>query len=412
MKATLVVLWLISVAVAYGVGHFAALRSDSAAAASIESFRAALDETNPIERSYGFSAFVRSMKEDQLPEAIEALEAERTWLTQDELKLFMLAWARYDAAGAFARVGGWPQGSREMAQAAAVYAWAFYDPEAALDAIEGAGSRFVRVRLQAELVEGWIARPDKQSLSTWIAGLDDGDSKQRYMGKLARALLREDPEVLIAWAESVPAEPDSDFKNLVVLKAMNALAHKHYLRAKTWIEEHAQEVYAQNAGAIVVRNWAQDDPKAALLWGLEALDAEQRDRAVGFSFRPWLQLEPEEAEAWLSTQVPSAALDAAVRLMAWETMGESFPVAMGWAEKIEDPQKRKLSIIDLAQKWLRSDPEAAEAWLASAAIDDEMREKIHTPQAAGRRRAGGPPHLRRRAAAAPAADAEGEAQAQ
>jgi hypothetical protein len=400
MKGILLALWLLTLVAAYSVGHFTATGSPSASVTSVESFRSALAESDPFERSYGFSAFVRSMTEDQLPEAVEAFEAGRAWLSDDEMRLFMLAWARYDAAGAFEQVDAWTEGNRERVQSAAVYAWAFHDPRAALEALNGIKSRFARTRLQTELVNGWSAGADKRGLGEWIASLPDGDAKQRYMGTLSRGLLRDGPEELIAWAEAVPAEPDANFKNLAVLKAMNTLAHKHRPRAVEWIDTHGDQTYAQNAAPVVVRHWSREDPKAALFWGLEFPDPNHRDRAVGYAFPAWLEREPEAAEAWLLAEAPSAALDSAVRIMVRETMSRSFEGAMEWAERIEDPEKREVSIVDLVQKWQRRDAEAAEAWMASADLSDEMRQKIlEGPRAGGgRRRAGGPPHLRRRRA--------------
>jgi hypothetical protein len=402
MRVILVALWLVTLVAAYGAGHYAATGTQTGSVASLESFRSALDETGAIERSYGFSAFLRNLTEDQLPEAIEAFEAERAWLSQEELRLFMLAWARFDAAGAFERVDAWTEGNRDMAQSAAIYAWAFHDPSAALEALGGVKGRLVQRRLRTELVNGWSARADKWDLGEWIATLPEGDAKQRHLGTLARALLRDGPEQLIAWAESVPGKPDGNFKSLAVLKAMNALAHKHYLRAKQWIDEHVDQEYAQNAGPIVVRHWAQHDPKAALLWGLELPGANLRDRAVAYSFPPWLKREPEAAEAWLRAETPSAALDSAVRVMLRQTMSFSFEGAMEWAEKVEDPVKKELHTIDLAQRWRSQDPEAADAWLAGAEVGEETRQKILEGPSPGarRRNPGGPPHLRRRRAAA------------
>jgi hypothetical protein len=340
------------------------------------------------------------MTEDQLPEAVEAFEAGRMSLSDHELRLFMLAWARYDAAGAFAQVNASTEGNRDMAQSAAVYAWAFYEPSAALEALDGIKGRRAKTRLHTELVNGWSTSAHKWDLGEWIATLPESDEKQRYMGTLARGLLREGPEELIAWVESVPAQPDHNFKNLAALKAMNALAHKHHPRAVEWIEKHKDQEYAQKAGPIVVRHWSREDPKAALLWGLEFPDPYKRDVAVGYAFRPWLESEPEAAEAWLQAETPSAVLDSAVRIMIRETMPGSFEGAMEWAERIEDPTKREASIIDLAHKWRRRDAEAADAWMAGADVSDEMRQQIlEGPKTAGRRRrGGGPPGLRRRQA--------------
>jgi hypothetical protein len=393
MKVLLVALWLVTLAAAYGVGQFA---DKGPQTASLESFRSALAETDPIERSYGFNAFVRNMTEDQLPEAIEAFEAGRMWLSQEEMRLFMLVWARYDAAGAFERVDAWTEGDHDMAQSAAMYAWAVHDPSGALEKLEAAKSRSERRRLRAELVNGWAMSTEKWALGEWLATLPEHQGKQRYVGTLSRGLLRDGPEELIAWVESVPEQPDENFKNLAALKAMNTLAHKHYLRAAQWIDEHKDKEYAQNAGPIVVRHWSEEDPKAALLWGLELTDPNKRNTALGYSFRPWMESEPEAAEAWLQAETPSEKLDDAVVMMVRQTMSGSFESAMKWTEKFENPRKRERSIIDVARRWRESDGEAADAWMANADVSEEMREEILKGPSGPSRRPGGPPARRRR----------------
>jgi hypothetical protein len=84
--------------------------------------------------------------------------------------------------------------------------------------------------------------------------------------------------------------------------------------------------------------------------------------------------------------------------MVRETMPGSFEDAMEWAEKQEDPTDRRVSTINVAQKWQRADAEAVDAWMAGADVSDEMRQEIlEGPKPAGRRRArGGPKHMRRR----------------
>jgi hypothetical protein len=400
MRVVLLALWLVTLVAAYGVGQFAASQRQTASAGSMASFRSTLTETDLVERGYAFSAFVRVMTEDQLPEAIEAIEESRAWLSDHEMRQFMLAWARYDAAGAFERVSTWPQGSREMAQSAAIYAWAIHDPRAALEALSGIESRFARTRLRAELANGWSASASKREMGEWIATLPESDARQRYLGALARGLLRDGPDELIAWVETLLEQPDTDFENLAVLKAMNTLAHTHHMRAVAWIDEHRDEESAQKASAAVVRQWSREDPKAALLWSLEVTDPSSRDRSLSYAFRAWLEQEPEAAEAWLRTETPSAKLDSALRILIRETMATTFEGAMAWAQRIADPEKRESNIVDLARKWQRRDAEAAQAWLAGAEIGDEVRQKIaeDPDPTAARRARGGPSQLRRRRA--------------
>ncbi|MDH3521700.1 MAG: hypothetical protein OEM49_14715 [Myxococcales bacterium] len=365
-----------SLAAIFALAHYVVPSAETVRLASPESFHRALDESNDLLRTYRYSAFLRQMTPEQLPGAIADLEAHHLWLTPEDLRLFMLAWARFDPAGAFEHVSNWPDNLRELGLGAAVYAWAFYDPSAALEAIEGLESRATQMQLRHELVAGWSARDETQDLSDWIAALPEGQTRQRYTGRFARQLLRRDPEMLLAWADAVPLDAHDGFKKTAVLKAVNALAQQDYLRAKTWIEGHFGQDYARRVAPVVVRNWAKEDAKAALDWSLTLPDEDDRERAVAQAYRAWLKDTPNEATEWLQAHTPADSLDTALRIAFQNALSDSPERAMHWAERIQDPESRARSVREVAVRWKRQDPEALDAWLASAEITDDLRQTI------------------------------------
>jgi len=394
MKATLAALWLLSLVVVFGIAHFLLPSAEARRLSSSASFRNALDEPNDLLRSYHMSAFLTDMTAAELPDALEALEARRLWLSPEDLRLFTLAWARFDPAGALEHLSTWPESSREMARGAAFYAWAYYDPTAALEALEAVESEREQAQLQYELVAGWSSRPETQDLSDWITALPESQTRQRYAGLYARALLRRGPETLLAWADAVPVDANDGFKATAVLKAAHTLAHQDPLRAKDWIEGQVGQSYAARVAPAVVRQWAKSDPEAALEWSRTLPSAVDRDRAVGQAYRAWLQLAPEEATEWLRANTPSASLDSALRILMQSALNKSPERAMEWAERMETPEKREQSVREAAIRWKRVDSDAMEAWLADAAISDELRQEIiETPT--GPKRPGRQPMARR-----------------
>jgi len=376
MKATLVALWIATLAAAFGLGRYATPGSEAARLTSLDSFRAALDDTDELSRNFAYSAYLLDLTAEELPDALEALEEQRIWLTEGELRMFMLAWGGIDPAAGFEHVDTWPINLREMARAAAFYAWAYHDPDAALAALETLEAKLERQQLRHQLVTGWAARKDKQGLGLWIEGLPKGQARQRYTGILARAYLREDPDALLAWADSVAVDANDGFKATAFLKAANALGHRDPLRARDWVEGQLENDYARRVAPVVVRHWSQRDAKAALDWSRELANQEDRDRSVANAFREWLKDEPKEAKDWLRANTPALDLDSALRVVVQQTSPKSMERAMEWAERTADPEKREQSVTELALRWRRQDQEAADAWLAEAEISDEARQKI------------------------------------
>jgi hypothetical protein len=394
MRATVAALWLLSLVAVFGIAHYWVPSAEARRLASIASFRSALDEPNDLVRTYRMSAFLQGMTAAELPDALQALEARHLWLSPEDLRLFTLAWARFDPAGALARLSTWPENARDMARGAAIYAWAYYDPSAALKAVEAVESKPERAQLQYELVAGWSSRDQIQDLSDWITALPEGQTRQRYAGSYARALLRRGPEALLAWADAVPVDANDGFKATAVLKAAHTLAHQDPLRAKDWIEGQLDQSYARHVAPAIVRLWAKSDPKAALDWSRALASEDDRNRSVSQAYRAWLQIDPEQATEWLRTNTPSDSLDMALRIEMQSALTRSPKTAMEWAERMENPKRREQSVREVAIRWKRMDPEAMGAWLAKASISDELRHAI-TETPTGPSRPGRQPLVRR-----------------
>ena len=68
----------------------------------------ALSERDELERTYLLTSYVRAMGPEDLPAALAQIEQHRVGISADEVRLFMLAWTRFDGPGAFAAARDWP----------------------------------------------------------------------------------------------------------------------------------------------------------------------------------------------------------------------------------------------------------------------------------------------------------------
>jgi len=341
--------------------------------ASAADYRAALAETDVLERVQRMSGLLLSLDEAGLPAALEAVEERRVWLSEQELRVFMHAWVRFDAEGAFEHALGWPDRHFRKASAAAIYAWGIRDPEAARRSVESLGRSGARERLDKTLFEAWLRTGDKRGATGFVASLSDGNERQKQTVVLAHAYLADGREALQRWAESVSDDAPGRYKRTVFQQAAIALAQDDPAAAAAWITNHLDRSYSKGTARIIARIWAQRDAPAALTWVGALSPGRERDTALARAFDRWLAHDPRAAQAWLEERQTAEGWDAALAAMARAKAGESPPAAIAWAQRIRDPLLRERSLVDAARTWLHADPRAAERWLSESELSEDAR---------------------------------------
>jgi hypothetical protein len=372
MKGAGVVLAAALVAAGVTVGRLSAPRPEPEDTATLASFRAALEDRDWLTRSHRMSAYLQRLGPDELPEALEALERRRAWLGAEEIRLFMLAWSRFDAPAAFEAALAWPGRSQRTAAGAAIYAWAFTAPDAALRALDAVEDAQLRDFLRTRLVAGWVRSEQKDGANRYIASLPEGVQRDSFAGMLARELNEQGSEAVMRWAEGIP-EILPSYKQSAFRKACAAIAASDPEAALRWAGEHAGRDYAKGSSAIIAGRWANSDPQAALEWLLGLPPDPERDRAIVDAFVRWLGFASVPAEGWLRAATPSETLDEAVREMVRRTnQNGSSEGAMGWAMRIQKPELHDKVVVALGRSWLRREPAAARKWLGDSGLPEVL----------------------------------------
>ena len=70
-----------------------------------------------------------------------------------------------------------------------------------------------------------------------------------------------------------------------------------------------------------------------------------------------------------SSLVPAGASDLRQARRRARSRSKGIP----WAERIEDPARRTLTLVQIARRWHQRDPAAAEAWLAQSPLSEPKR---------------------------------------
>lgn len=396
MKALGAALWILSLAAAFGLGWLA--QGPGEPPQTLDSFRAALAQRSPLERAYGLSAFLRQLEPAQIRGFAEAIQQHHIGVTPEEMRLLMFAWARHDAAAAFAwaREEAPPVKRRTLSYEAA-FAWGFYDGPAALAGVEALDDPDEVATLRAAVLEGWLESGENVKASAYVAGVEDPRRRRRLSFLLAGQASRDGLEAVMRWAEAVPEDAPNDFKTQAFYQATNTLVQRDPQVAVSWLEAHRSRPYSVGSLEIIAHHWAMRDGPALFAWlrgvpdGLGDRAGERAD-AIARGFQVWVQKAPEEAEAWLLSQLPAADLDPAVQEMARARVGEAPAEAFQWVERIQDEERRREGVQMVARVWLRLDPQVAVAWIARSDLPEDLRESLlKSPRArAAQRRAPAP----------------------
>ena len=385
MKLLIAVLWLTTLGAAFTLGQHLADESKREPQPQAREVRDLLSEAlrdrDVLSRTARLSQTLRDLEERDLESAVAVFEAQRLGVTDSEVRLLMLAWCRFDPAGALAWARAWQGPWRTTLVRSAMYAWAFRDPNGAADAFRALGKPD-RDEIRASLVSGWARSDARQGLTDFLFSRPASTERSRFVGVLLAELTKEGPESIRSWAESIPADAPNKAKTTAFLTAGGALAQNYPSDAVAFFEAHQEFDYAQPALKTIARRWVDFHEPAALFDWLVSLPASAgRADAVEAGFTRWWSQSPQEASAWLRAAPTAPAFDPAVAVFARQLSRTSAERAVGWAERIHDEPLRRRTLAPILRLWSREDAPAARAWMnAQEDLPKELqREFLRAP---------------------------------
>jgi hypothetical protein len=347
----------------------------------LETLSTALGERDELERTYLLTSFLRTLRPEDMPLALAEVEKNRAGIDADEVRLFMLAWTRFDGPGAFATARDWPTPWKTILMEQAMQAWGYNDGRAALAESEQIEDEALREKLQIALVSGWISSHDRLGASEYAATVSEPRRRTRLALRLAGEAKRDGVEAVIAWADAVPEDAPNDFKEAVFSHAAGVIARIDPKRVTTWYEGQMKYAYTSLGLRSIAGKWAQfHDPGALITW-LDSLPIEEareseRVGAVGMAFRTWAPLAPDEAEAWLESASAGPTRDVAIDEFARATVDTDPTNAVRWVGQITDDELRRTRTLRYTRLWFAQDPDAAETWLETADIPKAWQNQI------------------------------------
>jgi hypothetical protein len=392
---------------AFALGRFTAPTRPPAAPDLAGAIQASLGERDTLERVGRTMTLLQSLEPEDVPGVLAVYERLMMTIDPPELSAFFNAWARIDPDGAIEYVLAFPRRSllkeRKIGIRAALAGWAYSDPSKARVAAEEIAEETAPLRgnVWAGLVEGWVRSDlDTEGLASFLTDLRPQKHRDAAVDVAVRELVRTGgAAAALDWVDTIVTDPfqGAKFSRVVFESGAREAAASDPARTGAWALEHAEANHAANAPVIIAKSWGRADGAAAMEW-LGAYPAgESRDEAIREAYVAWWTADWESADAWMGSTSQSAFHDSARqvwvdRLLAWEPAK-----ALAGCEHFLDVEQRQRCLESGARKWYATDALAAEEWLQTSPLDEEVRNRVRKTAgkmgSSGRRRrpGGGPP---------------------
>ncbi|HEY5658111.1 MAG TPA: hypothetical protein VIY27_10005 [Myxococcota bacterium] len=383
MSARTAIVWVATLAGAFGLGWWAASPPGVAPERMAALIDQALDEAEPLARARLISRVCESLDATNVEEAMRVIEAEPR-ITESEIRLFMYAWTRFDPEAAFNAARHSKQNLiRREGAAAATYHWAQENPKAALYWVETIEDKTFREFLTENLITGWVLSGERESAAFYIAGLPRGTLRKLQTTLLLQEYLKEGPEAAVRWADSLPESAPVDYRHEVFQRVAKQVAMRDPELAGRWIAPHLGQNYARNTLRLIANEWLEQDPPNALEWLLSLPDDPQRDRILFTSFNRWYDIDALSAQKWLEAEAIEAVHDPVLEAFARRLSERAPRKAVYWAEMIQDAARRERALVLVGQNWYRKSPDAARAWAAESTLSEQARAAVLNPPTLG-----------------------------
>jgi hypothetical protein len=381
MKPVIAGLWILSLALAVGLAR--RMDSDQAASEASPSFTEVFSEFDALQRTYLLSNALRALNPDNLPELKRVLMNKNMGIQTEEVRLLMLAWARFDAPGAFkwASEEG-PKNWRGTLRNQAIYAWGYHDGLKAISVAEEAEDVEVMERLKQNALDGWLRSEDKTGVSNYIAVYPDLKRRGRLFFLLAgEIVMTKGHEPAMTWVEEIPDDTPNQLKMAIFIHVAKMVASEDPKRAGEWFLANREHPYSEGGLSGVALRWVQHHDRPAAFEFLLSIDKKdlregELDEAIAQAFRTWMQLDPEGAQEWLGPMLPNPRLDRAVEEATRRLLPTDPAASMAWAERLDDAEDRHRHVSRVGIRWRRKDMEAFNAWLDESDVAEETLEKI------------------------------------
>jgi len=242
-------------------------------------------------------------------------------------------------------------------------AWSRFEPSAAYQ--YGVTNTLGGDLTHEATMANWL-QADEPAVKAFLSQLEGEIPERMHLLYAMPSLLSRDEDAAIRWVEELPnGHMKQRALSLVALHSVKEADAREFLETGEWLKPYAAQPVAGEAVGNLAAEWVVVDHQAAWQW-LESLPAgKAKEQGVADFTSRWAGEDPAAAGDWLNAMEPGPSLDPALAAYALLFSYATPEVAIDWSLSITEERLRKETTQRVYERWLRSDPVAAQEWLGS-----------------------------------------------
>lgn len=347
----------------------------------------ALKDPDPVKAMAAFTQLLSSLTAENAPAALKAIrENSGGFESMRYLSLLGFAWGEKDGAAAMASLSEMNGRDAGMTRGTALAGWAAKDPEAAMKYLadykaanpedaNGQGGNREEAMMERGLVSA-LARNNPEMAMKYLMTLQE-DERADYMGIIADQKLHEGTAAASAWALSLT---DEKMRSAALDSISRQFLRGDMTAATEWAASIASVPGSGQAMGQIADAMARKDPAAAAAWVATLPAGDSQTAALQQIYDQWTRSDPTAASTQLTQMPAGEAKNAIVATFTRSLAREDAASAAIWTKEITNPEDRLKAQIDVARVWNRTDPTAAQPWIAANIPADQQAEALARPE--------------------------------
>ena len=223
-------------------------------------------------------------------------------------------------------------------------------------------------------LERWL-RAEPAAAARWLAAQSETTEPQALL--VARALLK-NPADVRAYCDGLA---DGDWKQSVLKSASLELAGSDPAGAISLAWRLNTEAVRTDVLQTVTYDWITHEPRAALDWITQVNDPALREGLLAVGAKAIAATDPDLAAGWLVTAVKSEKILNDTALSIIESWAAQDPAKEAkWVALFPPQGPREAAVSLVVDRWLQSDPNAANAWLLTLPERDKVLARLKAEQ--------------------------------
>ncbi|MBJ19029.1 MAG: hypothetical protein GY910_00220 [bacterium] len=260
--------------------------------------------------------------------------------------------------------------------------WAQRDPQAALaHALEMSGKpEAVQFETYRALIQGWFDRSDTDPddllpvFERFLLLRPRGELIKIWVNLMLRT---RGVDYSIAYAEAMPENDETlVVKQQLMGRLASRLVGEDFDKALAFANRNAATKAGDKLGWYFVTAWAQIDGPAAVEWALQVPKTRISFKIVERAFVKFQATDRASAHVWMAAQPFSEKLEPAYAIYVSSVAAEDHQRAIVLSEKFVSERHRYRAYQAIGRSWIDDDREAAEAWVRSLDLPDDLVKRI------------------------------------